>query len=137
MVVTQTNPIRHFESFDGFERRTVYENQMVAGRDLVAAFKQYNEHEPNVVKLIVRNSVVHDDSKYDVISVEPTGCECSLCDENERPEIGRGMPAKAAQGERARANCVHAPVAGNLPYVGRVRLLVFGSHAARPVWRAN
>ena len=109
MVVTQTNPIRHFESFDGFERRPVYEHQRVAGSDLVAAFKQYNEHEPNVVKLITAD--------HDVITVEPTGDECSLCDDNETPEIERGMPAKAAQSERARANCAHAAVASNLPFV--------------------
>jgi len=24
MVVTQTSPVRHFESYDGFERRPVY-----------------------------------------------------------------------------------------------------------------
>jgi hypothetical protein len=79
MVVTQTDPVSHFRSCEQFERRPIYEHQSIAGGDLIAAFKQYNENEPNVVKLI--------NEDYDVISVEPTGCECSLCDENERPEI--------------------------------------------------
>ncbi|MFC7043857.1 hypothetical protein [Halonotius sp. GCM10025705] len=111
MVVTQTSPVRHFQSCDQFERRAIYEHQQIAGGDLVAAFKQFKKGEPSVVKLI--------NEDHDVITVETTGSECSLCDENEKPDIGRGMPAKAAQGERARANCVHAEVASNLPLVGR------------------
>lgn len=109
MVRTQTSPVKHFESYDGFERRPVYEHQRIAGSDLIAAFKQFNEDGPNVVKLI--------NAEHTVITVEPNGDECSLCSANAEPEIKRGMPAEATQRERARANCTHAKIASDLPYV--------------------
>jgi hypothetical protein len=109
MVVTKTNPVRHFESYDGFERRPVYEHQRIAGGDLIAAFKQHKENEPSVVKLI--------NEEHRVITVEPNGSECSLCSDNEAYTPGRGTPTGTAQRKRKAARCVHAEVASNLPFV--------------------
>jgi hypothetical protein len=59
------------------------------------------------------------DETHDTIHIEPTGDHCSECNHNERPEISRGMPAKAAQAERAKANCKHAKVAAARPHTSQ------------------
>jgi hypothetical protein len=106
-MTTQKDPIRRLEQHDEFKQRPVYRNQRVAGEVIIAAFKSYNDHRPTVVKLVTESN--------EEITVEPRGDACSMCDKNSAPEIERGMPAKAAQAERANARCTHATAAANLP----------------------
>lgn len=108
MVLTKQNPIRHFAQNDDYDRVPILDSMHIDGRQVVAAFKQFREDGHNEIALI--------DDEHDVIRVEPNGEYCSECDDNERPEINRGTPARAAQGERAKASCKHAAVARQRPF---------------------
>jgi hypothetical protein len=108
MVLTKSNPIKHHQLDDDYDRVPVLDSMSVDGSQIVSAFKQFREHDDNEIVLI--------DDDHEVIRVEPSGDYCSECNDNETPEIERGMPAKAAQHERRKSECKHAAVANDLPH---------------------